>query len=78
MYSLIEKLYGERVSSVRQEVSALNLPDTIAHRLSVKPGTAGLRVKRSYFNDAGVAMIIGINTYIGLQFSLIMDIRSHD
>jgi hypothetical protein len=54
------------------------LPDTIAHRLSVKPGTAGLRVKRSYFNDAGVAMIIGINTYIGLQFSLIMDIRSHD
>jgi DNA-binding GntR family transcriptional regulator len=78
VYSLIEKLYGERVSSVRQEVSALNLPDTIAHRLSVKPGTAGLRVKRSYFNDAGVAMIIGINTYIGLQFSLIMDIRSHD
>jgi GntR family transcriptional regulator len=78
VYSLIEQLYGERVSSIRQEVSALNLPDTVARRLSVKPGTAGLRVKRSYFNDSGAAMIIGINTYVGLQFSLIMDIRAHD
>ncbi|MFM8557863.1 MAG: GntR family transcriptional regulator [Betaproteobacteria bacterium] len=78
VYSLIEKLYGERVSSIRQEVSAINLPDAFAHRLSVKSGTAGLRVKRSYFNEAGVTMIIGINIYAGLQFSLIMDIRSHD
>lgn len=78
IYSLIEQRFGERVSSIRQEVSALNLSEAIARKLSVKTGTAGLRVKRSYFNGAGLAMIVGFNTYVGLQFSLIMDIRAHD
>jgi GntR family transcriptional regulator len=78
IYSLVERRYGERITSIRQEVSALNLSERVARKLSVKTGTAGLRVKRTYHGQAGEALLFGFNTYVGSRFSLIMDIKSHD
>lgn len=78
IYSLVERRYGERITDIRQEVSALNLPERLARKLSVKTGTAGLRVKRTYYGKSGEALLFGFNTYVGSQFSLIMDIKSHD
>jgi len=78
VYSLVERRYGERVTSIRQEVLAVNLAADIARRLKVKAGTAGLRVKRTYFGRAGIALLFGFNTYVGAQSQLVMEIKAHD
>lgn len=78
VYSLVERRYGERVTTVRQEVAAVPLPAAVARRLGVKAGTAGLRVKRTYVGRAGNALLYGFNTYAGDQFELVMEIKAHD
>lgn len=78
VFSLIEERCGERVRSIRQEARALNLDSDVAHRLRVKPGTAGLEIKRTYFGNGGLAILYGFNTYVGDEFTLVMDIRNHD
>ena len=76
VYSLIEKRFGERIVSIRQEVTALNLKAKIAQKLKVKPGVAGLQVKRTYINAYGDPLLMGLNTYVGKSFTLAMDIKS--
>ncbi|MES2534492.1 MAG: GntR family transcriptional regulator [Pseudomonadota bacterium] len=78
VYSLIEQRFGERIVSIRQEASALNLDAKLAKRLDVKPGTAGLQVKRTYFSANGVPLLFGFNTYEASKFTLVMDIKRHE
>ena len=78
IYSLVERRYGERVTSIRQEVVAINLTADVARRLKVKTGTAGLQVKRTYFGRSGTALLFGFNTYVGEQYQLVMEIKAHD
>jgi DNA-binding GntR family transcriptional regulator len=76
VYSLIEQRFGERVVSIRQEVTALNLKARVAQKLRVRPGVAGLQVKRTYINADGQPLLMGFNTYVGSSFTLAMDIKS--
>lgn len=77
VYQLVERRFGERVTLIRQEVAAIDLPGDVAKRLSVKTGTAGLRVKRTYIGRDGEPLLYGFNTYVGDQFELVMEIRAH-
>lgn len=75
IYSLVERRHGIRVRSIRQEATAVILRGEIAARLGVKPGTAGLKIKRAYIGGDGIAALFGFNTYVGEEFSLVMDLR---
>lgn len=76
VYSLIEQRFGERIISIRQEVTALNLKARVAQKLKTRPGVAGLQVKRTYINTYGQPLLMGFNTYVGSSFTLAMDIKS--
>lgn len=78
IYSLVEQTFGLRITSIRQEVCAVNLPSDLARRLNVKTATAALRVKRSYLVRSGEPVLFGFNTYVGDQFAMIMDIKTHE
>jgi hypothetical protein len=43
----------------------------------VRPGTAGLRIKRTYFGKNMKPILFGYNVYAGDQFTLNMRMR-HD
>jgi GntR family transcriptional regulator len=75
IYALIEQRFGERVGSIRQESAAIALAGEAARRLEVKRGTAGLRVKRTYLNRQAQPILVGLNTYIGSEFTLVMELR---
>lgn len=75
IYSLVEQRHGIKIVSIRQEATAVILRGEVARRLRVKPGTAGLTIKRVYAGRDGVAALIGFNTYVGDEFSLVMDLR---
>lgn len=78
IYSLVEHMYGERIASIQQEIAGLNLPPDLAKRLNVRTGTAALRIKRTYHGRSGEPALFGFNTYVGDQFALIMDIKTHE
>jgi GntR family transcriptional regulator len=77
IYSLVEHRFGVRVHSIRQEAKALNLDAVLAVRLGVEPGVAGLQLKRIYMDNEGSPLLYGFNTYVGEDFTLVMDIRNH-
>ncbi len=75
IYSLVEQRHGIKIVSIRQEATATFLRGEVAQRLHAKPGSAGLTIKRAYVGRDGVAALFGFNTYVGDQFSLVMDLR---
>ena len=77
VYSLLERLFDERVDEIDQDVSAVLLDATIAKKLEVEPNSPGLRIKRTYFGKSMKPIMFGYNLYAGDQFSLNMRIR-HD
>ena len=48
IYSLIEQRFGVRTDTVRQEISAITMPDEAARALKVKAGSSGLALLRHY------------------------------
>jgi GntR family transcriptional regulator len=77
VYSLLERLFDERVNEIEQDVSAILLDSKVASKLAVEPNTAGLRVKRTYFGKNMKPIMIAYNIYAGDQFTLNMRMR-HD
>ena len=75
IYTLIEQRCAERIETIRQDASAINLPAKIARALGAKAGAAGLRVKRTYMNRIGHPVLVGLNTYVGSDFALVMELR---
>ncbi len=63
VYELIERLYGERVVELRQEISCVRLPAAIARELGAKPGAPALRVLRYYIGRGDRVLSVAINTY---------------
>jgi GntR family transcriptional regulator len=53
IYRLIERLYGERLLTVRQEVGATTISQAIAGVLAVKSGSPGLLIEREYVSESG-------------------------
>ncbi|MDB5964443.1 MAG: GntR family transcriptional regulator, partial [Polaromonas sp.] len=71
VYELIEKLRGERVSSLKQEISCVSLPKKIAELLHARAGSPALRVLRYYLDADGALLSVAINTYPQDRFKLL-------
>lgn len=78
IYSLVERRHGIKIVSIRQEATAVILRGELARRLRAKPGTAGITIKRAYVARDGLAALFGFNTYVGDEFSLVMELRRDD
>ena len=53
IYRLVERLYGEKLITVRQEVAATAIAPAIAAVLAVDGGSPGLLVERQYVGESG-------------------------
>jgi GntR family transcriptional regulator len=77
VYLLIERLYGETIGEIDQEISAGLADADLAKRLGIKARSAVLRIKRTYIGRNNRIVMIGYNSYAGDQFSVSMRIH-HD
>jgi GntR family transcriptional regulator len=68
VYSLIESIFGRSIKKVEQEVEAILLDAADAANLGSAPGTAGLRVKRRYFDQNGELLEMTDNIHPGDRF----------
>jgi DNA-binding GntR family transcriptional regulator len=53
IYRLVERLYGEKLVTVRQEVAATPITGPVAAALEVDSGSAGLLIEREYVGASG-------------------------
>lgn len=77
VYNLIERMFGERIDAIEQEISAVELRAEVAKVLDARPRGPGLRVKRTYFGRGGRAVMVGYNTYPPQPFTFNMRLE-HD
>jgi GntR family transcriptional regulator len=75
VYSLLERMFDERVDEIEQDITAILIEAPIAKKLNVSPNAPGLRIKRTYFGKSAKPIMFGFNTYAGDQFSLNMRLR---
>lgn len=68
VYGLIEERFGERITTIEQDVSAVRLTAEIAKMLSSRDRAPGLRVKRSYIGRGGRPVMVAFNTYPAAPF----------
>jgi GntR family transcriptional regulator len=53
IYRLVERLYGEKLVTVRQQVAATSIAPAIATILAVERGSPGLLIERQYVGESG-------------------------
>jgi GntR family transcriptional regulator len=70
--NLIEEVYGERISAIEQQVSAVSIDAATARKLNVSAGSAGLRVDRVYLGTNGRPFEFVTAIHPGSRFSLSM------
>ena len=63
VYELIEQLYGERITELRQEIGCIRMPQAIATLLGTRRGDPALRVLRYYLSEDDTILSVAINTY---------------
>ena len=69
VYSIIEREFGIRIDRVEQTIVAITLDEHDAHNLGVTPGSAGLLVTRSYFDNQGRLMELAQNVHPADRFT---------
>ena len=75
IYLLIERMFGETIEEIEQDISAVLLDAHVASKLGVRKRSAGLRVKRTYRGKNGRLVIAAFNTYAADSFSISMRMR---
>lgn len=71
IYALLQRLYGQQVASVLQQIEATLMPAEAARLLQLKPGSPALRMLRCYFDEGGRLLSASINLYIADRFRLV-------
>lgn len=71
IYALLDKLYGQKVASVLQQIEATLMPADAAARLHLKAGSPALRMLRCYFDPSGRLLSASANLYIADRFRLV-------
>ncbi|NYT63342.1 GntR family transcriptional regulator [Alcaligenaceae bacterium] len=69
VHSFIEEQFGESIASVEQDIEAIVLDENTAKALSVKPGSAGLKITRWYLNRHGELVECAVSTHAAERFS---------
>ncbi|WP_180862906.1 UTRA domain-containing protein [Cupriavidus pauculus] len=54
---------GVTVGDIKQTIGATTIRGDMARRLLVEPGVAGLKINRTYLDDAKKPLLITANTY---------------
>jgi GntR family transcriptional regulator len=75
VYSIIERDFGVRIHRVEQVISGIVLDDEDAENLGVTPGTPGLSIRRSYFDEAGRLLELADNLHPASRFAYRMELR---
>ena len=70
--NLIEEKYGQRAMEIRQDITAVTLPNDIAGKLGLQLGSPGLLVRRWYRGADDKAFEITISLHPGESFSYTM------
>jgi DNA-binding GntR family transcriptional regulator len=68
IYRLVERLYGEKLVTVRQEVAATAIAPPVAAVLGVEPGSPGLLVERHYVGESGRVFEVTRSIYPAARF----------
>lgn len=72
LYLLIERLHGQRIEAIDQDVRGMLLDKAIARTLDAKAGWPGLELKRTYIGRGQRVVMISYNTYAAERFTLSM------
>ncbi len=75
IFSLIEDLFGEKITEVHQQISATLISPTLAAGLKVREGSAALEVRRAYKTADGKVAQVTINTHPAARFQHSMTMR---
>jgi GntR family transcriptional regulator len=75
IFPLIEDLFGVSIEELHQEVAAVLLSPELADGLGVEPGTAALRMQRTYKTADGEVAQMTINTHLSSSFRYAMTMR---
>jgi GntR family transcriptional regulator len=75
VYSIIERDFGLRIERVEQVISGIVLDAEDAENLGVPPGTPGLSIRRSYFDEAGRLLELADNLHPASRFAYRMELR---
>lgn len=70
VYRLIEKIYGERIHEVRQDISCIALEPKAASLLDAKVGDPALLIYRYYLGKNNTLISVSLNIYPQDRFSL--------
>lgn len=75
IYRLIERLYGEKLVTVRQEVAATPIMGSIAVALAVESGSPGLLIEREYIGETGRVFEVTKSIYPAGRFRYSSELR---
>jgi len=75
VYSIIERDFGLRIERVEQVISGIVLDAEDAENLGVAPGTPGLSIRRSYFDEGGRLLELADNLHPASRFAYRMALR---
>jgi GntR family transcriptional regulator len=75
IYRLIERLYGEKLVAVRQEVAATAIGAAVAAVLGVKTGSPGLLIERDYAGASGRVFEVTRSIYPAGRFRYSSELR---
>lgn len=75
IYLLIEKSYGEHITEVQQDISAVSITGKMANSLSVTPGSPGLCLIRRYLGVNDKVLEVAVNVHPAERFVYSMSFR---
>ena len=75
IFPLIEDLFGVSIEELHQEVAAVLLSPQLTDDLGVEPGTAALRMQRTYKTSDDEVAQVTINTHLSSSFRYAMTMR---
>jgi len=75
VYSIIERDFGLRIERVEQVISGVVLDEEDARNLGVAPGSPGLSIRRSYFDEADRLVELADNVHPASGFAYRLELR---
>lgn len=72
VYALLEELYGERITEIRQEISVAEIPEGKAELLQVPAGSPALRIVRRYLGAKKRVIEIAVSLHPKDRFTYSM------
>lgn len=75
IFSMIERRYDKKVVAIKQEISAIIVPNRMTKLLQVKKGSPALSILRQYMTADGTIVEVGRSVTPADRFTYAMDLR---